>query len=247
MTVTLFGIPLRVKLSFLLVICLLGMPLVRGVSTDPLALVGRLVIWLVVVGFSVIVHELGHALLARRYGATVSMELWAMGGLTSWRPGPRPITPARRAAIAAAGSAFGFLVGGAAFPLWRLVGPDPGLLSLTLGWLVWVNLGWGLINWLPIRLLDGGHIFRGAIEVLWPQKSEAIANYFFLCTSVAAALIAYHQGFPIAALFAAVMFFMEVRRLLPANQKTRRPAPPPPAENFLLPPPPPSSDRDMDR
>lgn len=243
LTVRLFGIPLRVKLSFLIVICLLGMPLIRNVNTDPLTLAGRLGIWVAVVMVSVIVHELGHALLARRFGATVSMELWALGGLTSWRPGTKPITPARRTAIAAAGSALGFVVGAAAFPLWKLVPPGDSALSLALGWVVWVNLGWGLINWLPIRLLDGGHMFQGVIEVLWPRRAGAIAKVFFLCSSAAAVLAALRLGLPIAALFAGAMFIMEVRALLAPDRGPRPPVRPPPSEHFLLDPPPSGAER----
>ena len=231
------------KLSFLVVICLLGMPLVRDMTAEPLTLVGRLGIWLVVVTVSVIVHELGHALLARRFGAAVSMELWALGGLTSWQAGAQPITASRRAAIAAAGSGLGFLVGGAAFGLWKLAGPDTGIISLALGWTVWVNLGWGLINWLPIRVLDGGHIFLGIIELLWPVRAGTISDLFFLCSSAAAALAAFRLGFPIAALFAVFMLAVEIRRWLPLDRRPRPPVRPPPSDHFLLDPPPSSTGR----
>jgi Zn-dependent protease len=242
MAVTLFGIPVRIKLSFLFVISLLGMSMVRNRSADPLILAGRLGIWLAVVLVSVIVHELGHALMARRFGAEVRIELWALGGLTSWKPGSRLITPAKRAAIAAAGSTLGFLVGAAAFPFWMMVGNAGDTLSLTLGWLVWVNLGWGLINWLPIRVLDGGHIFGAVIDVLWPLRATTIANYLFLATSVTAAFVSYRMGFPIATMFAGFMAFMEVRRLLAISPKPR-PAPQPPlTEHFLFDPPPPRTD-----
>ncbi len=236
----LLGIPLRVKLSFVLVVCLLGMRLVRSAVADPLAVIGRLGIWVGVVLISVIVHELGHALLARRFGAEVTMELWALGGLTLWQPGAKPITPARRAAIAAAGSTLGFVMGGAAYPLWKMVEPGSGLAYLALGWIVWVNLGWGLINWLPIRVLDGGHIFQAVIDVLWPKRSARIANLFFLLSSAAAAIIAFRLRFPIAALFAVFMLIGEVRRLLNPKPKPRPLAPPPPPERFLFDPPPPS-------
>ena len=243
MTLRLFGIPLRVKLSFLIVICLLSMPLVRHDAAEPLTLIGRLGTWVVVVVLSVIVHELGHAFLARRFGATVSMELWALGGLTSWQPGARPITPPRRIAIAAAGSGLGFLVGGAAFPLWRLLEQGYSFISLALGWAVWVNLGWGLINWLPIRLLDGGHIFRGLIEMLWPKRAKIICNLFFLCSSGAAALVAYRLDLLIASLFAIAMLVMEVRRLLPNSGGVPPPVQPPSSGRFLLETPPGSRTR----
>ena len=238
MTLKLAGIPLRVKLSFVVMVCLLGMPLVRNSAAEPLELLGQLVIWVGVVMVSVIIHELGHALLARRFGAKVTMELWVLGGLTSWQPGSKQITPVRRAAIAAAGSALGLVVGGAAYPLWKMAGPGGGLVSLALGWVVWVNVGWGLINWFPIRLLDGGHIFQGVIDGLWPKHSDRVANLFFLCSSAAAAILAFRMRFPIAGLFAVFMLIMEVRHLLTASPKPRPPAPPPPPQHFLLDPPP---------
>ncbi|MDE0231277.1 MAG: site-2 protease family protein [bacterium] len=231
------GIPLRVKPSFLVVVCLLGMPIVRYPTVEPPELVGRLAVWLGVVLVSVVIHELGHALLARRFGADVTMELWALGGLTTWQPVSRPIPPVRRAAIAAAGSALGLVVGAAVYPLWKMAGPPVGLVSLALGWIVWVNLGWGLINWLPIRLLDGGHIFRGVIDALWPERADRIANLFFLFTSAAAALVAFRLSLPIAGLFAAFMLIMEIRRLLGAAHRTGRPPPPPLPDRFLLEPP----------
>ncbi len=246
MTFRLLGIPLRVKFSFLIVITLLGMPLIRSISHHPLQMLGRLGIWVVVVVASVIVHELGHALLARRFGATVTMELWALGGLTSWQPGARIITPARRAAIAAAGSALGLVVGAAAYPLWILAGQGRGPLQLGLGWVVWVNLGWGLINWLPIRLLDGGHIFRAVIDMLWPTRSERVAGLFFLCTSAGVALVAFRIDFPIISLFAVVMLIMEIRSLSNLNRKPRPPVTPPPPEHFLLDTAPPSHQKGLE-
>lgn len=238
MTFQLFGIPLRVRVTFLLVILLLGMPLIRSISDRPLQMVGRLGIWLVVATASVIVHELGHALLARRFGAWVTMELWALGGLTSWRPGTATITPARRAAIAAAGSMMGLAVGAAAYPLWQWTGPGRGLLQLGLGWVVWVNLGWGLINWLPIRLLDGGHIFRALIDMAWPTRSPRIANLFFLGSSGVIAIVAFQIGFPIVALFALAMVVMELRELLNRGETTRLAPDEPSPERFLLESPP---------
>ncbi len=237
MVVRLAGIPLRIRLSFLVVISLLGMPMVRGFSVAPAIMVARLGLWLVVVTTSVIIHELGHALLARRFGATVAMELWALGGLTSWKPGATEITPAKRTAIAAAGSALGVVVGAAAYPLWKMAGTQGELLYLTLGWIVWVNLGWGLINWLPIRLLDGGHIFRGIIDLLWPARAESIAHVFFMFSSAAATLLALRFGLPIAALFGAAMLLAEIRRIPRFRPRRRRPVQHPPRGNFLLTPP----------
>jgi Zn-dependent protease len=67
------GFPVRVHPLFWLVGLLLG---VSG-STQPIFLV----IWFVALFVSILIHELGHALMIRRYGRDAHIVLYAMGGL----------------------------------------------------------------------------------------------------------------------------------------------------------------------
>ena len=68
---------------------------------------GLIAAWIAIVFVSILVHELGHALTARAYGAEVEIELNGVGGLTRWSIPSDRLGPGRRALVAAAGSAVG--------------------------------------------------------------------------------------------------------------------------------------------
>src|SRR4051794_21510291 len=80
---TVFGVPVRIASSFWFVVILLGM---QG-NQDP-AQPGRafasVLTWAAVVFFSIMLHELGHALVARAFGARPAITLYMMGGLTRY-------------------------------------------------------------------------------------------------------------------------------------------------------------------
>ena len=111
------------------------------------------------VGFTV--HELGHALAARRAGMEVrGVSLFLFGGYTEMLGEPED--PAADLAVAAAGPAASLGVAGLLGLLrWPLVGPLPGAADV-LGLLVVVNLGAAAFNLLPGLPLDGGRVLRAA-------------------------------------------------------------------------------------
>jgi stage IV sporulation protein FB len=249
----LFGIPLQIGLSFLVVVVLLGFDprlLDPRFADSRDVLLARLAIWVGIVLVSVVAHELGHALTARRFGAEVSMRLYALGGLTAWSGDPRLFTPGRRVLIAAAGSAVGLAAGGLVYAaqLMGLLQATGELAVYGLRIFVFVNVIWGLINWLPIRPLDGGHILSGVLEAVSPRRGEAVADVIFLVTAVAGTILAYRFGLVFAALLGLWMAVSEFQRFA-ARSRPSRPKPPvrPPApgEAFLFErDPPPEPDRD---
>src|ERR1700675_4909709 len=90
-------IPVRVHLSFLLVTVFL--------AAGSLGDVRGLLCWILVVFVSVMIHELGHALVGRQFGLAPEIDLQGMGGLTSWGEGSgrKAIGPWRSIAISLAG------------------------------------------------------------------------------------------------------------------------------------------------
>jgi Zn-dependent protease len=113
------GFPVRVHPLFWLVGLLLG----YGGGTDGLSLI----IWFVALFGSILIHELGHALMIRRFGRDAYIVLYAMGGLAiEGRPQssfgspwsfesytgfqPRPRTPQEQIIISAAGPGIQFLL-----------------------------------------------------------------------------------------------------------------------------------------
>ena len=170
--------------------------------------------WVVIVFASVLAHEMGHALVARSFGLPASITLYALGGYTTFPADPRRLTPGRRTVIAAAGSAVGLTVGGAVWLAARadVIRPTTALGRYTLSIFVFVNVIWGLLNWLPIRPLDGGQIFQGLLDTLFPHWGKRIADVLFPLTALAAVFVAIRFGFFFGALLAGFLFLSEVQR-----------------------------------
>lgn len=110
---------------------------------------------------SILAHEIGHALVARRFGiSTKSIQLWALGGVARLdRDAP---TARAEGWIAAAGPLTSLAIGVVAIGAWlaaTAAGVTAPLLGLV-GWLGAVNLLLAVFNMLPGAPLDGGRVLR---------------------------------------------------------------------------------------
>jgi Zn-dependent protease len=129
--------------------------------------------WLVVVTGSVLLHELGHAILLEHYGFEPSVRLYSGGGLTLALTEER-ISPPRHILVAAAGPALGLAVGGLAG---LAVLAAPGLArNDVVQDLLWVNLGWGLINLLPVPGADGGAIVSELTTMVLGRPADKLGQ-----------------------------------------------------------------------
>jgi Zn-dependent protease len=148
--------------------------------------------WLVVVFISVLLHELGHALVARRFGLSPQITLYSMGGLTSWSE-VTEIPPLKHVAISLAGPAAGFLLGGvlllAGPPLLTAVPSE--LLTVAYQDLLWVNIGWGVFNLFPILPLDGGHVLLTLERWLTRREDQIISHTISLLGSLTITYLAF--------------------------------------------------------
>jgi stage IV sporulation protein FB len=219
----LVGIPVRIQGSFLVIAVLLGISTGRPVFV---------VAWVGIVFVSILIHELGHALTARSFGAEVEIELNGIGGLTSWSGAEETFGPGRRALVAAAGSAVGVVFGGLIWLTTRFTGPYFGVAEFVVSNLIFVNVFWGLLNWLPIRPLDGGHLFLSLLQKVAPARAERIANVVFLVTAVAALAAGLWFQRIFVAILAGWLVMSELSRGRP-----RRPAMPIPTMSFDSPSP----------
>ncbi|HEY8209932.1 MAG TPA: site-2 protease family protein [Myxococcaceae bacterium] len=117
--------------------------------------------WAAVIFASVLVHELGHALAARRYGAGASIRLYALGGLTYHDALPKT---RQRIIVSLAGPGAGFALGLVALAFDLLLPPDRSpVVGFTLRALLYANFTWGVVNLLPVPPLDGGHVLEDAV------------------------------------------------------------------------------------
>lgn len=197
----LFGMPVTVRGSFLVIAALIGF---LGVDNIP-----RTIAWIAVVFVSILIHELGHALTARMYGSAVTIELNGLGGLTRWAAPDGELTPGRRALIAAAGSATGLILGGLVWVLADQFGPYTPLVGFILESTIYVNVFWGLLNWLPIRPLDGGHLLESLLEKVAPANAEKVARVIFIGTAAAGVVIAIQLDLLFIAILAGWMLLAE--------------------------------------
>ncbi len=161
---TLFRIPIRVHL-------LLPVLAVVVVVTTPRYTDGRtflaLLSFFAVMAVSILLHELGHALVARGHGLEAhGITLWPLGGFTECDP---PRTARARVRVALAGVSVNFLLAlGAGAGILARDGAPPGLPGLRpdpdLLLTAWnLNLALGILNLLPGLPFDGGMAVEGIL------------------------------------------------------------------------------------
>lgn len=185
-----FGIPVKVELSFLFIVVLLASSRLR----EPVLLVE----WVAVVFVSVLVHEFGHALVCRAFGLAPEIQLYGMGGLTSWA-NDKPITPPRNIAISLAGPGAGFLFGALVYLAGSLF-PETQFGRSLYADLLRVNFFYGVFNLLPVLPMDGGQVVNSLEEWVTKRPVTIIAPAFSLLVAVGLALLALATGWILAAL-----------------------------------------------
>ncbi|MHC5856980.1 site-2 protease family protein [Nostoc sp.] len=133
---------------------------------------------------SVLLHELGHSLVARSQGIRVnSITLFMFGGIAAIEEESK--TPLKAFQVAIAGPLVSIIL----FVLLRLaviVIPDTNPLSVMVGDLARINLVVALFNLIPGLPLDGGQVLKAALwqitgnrfqAVHWAAKAGQILGY----------------------------------------------------------------------
>jgi stage IV sporulation protein FB len=154
-----FRIPVRVHPSFWIIAAALGW---NGEEPQ------LTLIWVLCVFGSILIHELGHALMAEALGWRSDILLYAFGGLAfSDRWAGR--TPTKDIFVSIAGPAAQFCL----LPLlmlasWGLL--QSGLevhkyVHYALIYLWFINLIWPILNLMPVLPLDGGQIMQSLLEL----------------------------------------------------------------------------------
>lgn len=145
------------------VIAVLGVPVVRRVvpgTSTTVAVVVAIGLG-VLLGVSVLAHELGHCVVARMLGIeVVAVRLYLLGGVSELATGP--VGARDEALVAAAGPAVSGVLAGV---FWLALQPTT---DGTVGWLVLLllalsNLVIAVFNLLPALPLDGGRVIRAGI------------------------------------------------------------------------------------
>jgi Zn-dependent protease len=120
----------------------------------------------------VLFHELGHAMVARRFGLPVDgITLNWMGGVTRIEgDAPRPRT---EFAVAVIGPVISLLFGGLLWGVRAWVGGGSPLVLSALGWLAGINVILAVFNILPAAPLDGGKVMHSAVWAVTGDRWKA--------------------------------------------------------------------------
>jgi Zn-dependent protease/predicted transcriptional regulator len=179
------GIPIRAHFTMLFVLPYLAWVMAvrfemiarqAGVNGHSMSLPP--VVWGILLAFAlfacVLLHELGHSLLALHYGGRVSsITLMLLGGVSELAGIPRK--PRSEGLIAAAGPFTSLVLGGVAMALYRLV-PGPPDVRFGLFYLGEINLALAIFNILPAFPMDGGRVLRAVLSTHWSRlKATRIA------------------------------------------------------------------------
>ena len=151
----LFKFPVRVHVSFWIVSALLGLSISNPLFT---------IMWVAVVFVSVLIHEMGHAIASQSLDMEPEILLYAMGGLTISRR-TRILSYPQEILISLAGPFAGFLTGTLIYLLGRVLPVQSSTWLFNLYFqLLWVNIGWGIINLIPMLPLDGGNVMQSLVH-----------------------------------------------------------------------------------
>jgi stage IV sporulation protein FB len=203
-----FGIPVRVHATFLLIVAFVAWSAAAAGQSIPANLLLVLLLFVCVV-----LHELGHALMARRFGVrTREIVLYPIGGIARLEniPGGRA-----EILIALAGPAVNlvlFLVlvagFGAALPAGFADGQTLSPGASLLGNLAVANLWLFLFNLIPAFPMDGGRVLRAALSLrLGEARATRVAAGVAQVVALGFGAVGLFTGNPIL-LFIALFVFL---------------------------------------
>jgi Zn-dependent protease len=174
-----FGIPIVVSPTWFLIAAFITFYFGQQISDDDF---GN---WRYGIGFgfavllylSVLLHELAHSVVAKSFGLPVRrIVIYFLGGVSEIEK--EPDTPGREFAVAVAGPALSFALGGIFFGFWKLMDhPTSSVAFAACQYLVtamWVsNIVVGVFNMLPGLPLDGGRVLR---SIVWAATRKPLAG-----------------------------------------------------------------------
>lgn len=225
---SLAGIPVRVSVWFWLAAGLLGWGISQAFAAgDQRALLRYLVLWIGSAFISILIHEMGHAIVYRFFGQATQVVLYHFGGLTVptlWgRRGAR--LPQQQFLVSAAGPfaqlmfvalliavlkmagyAVPFPIQSIGLPLGLYDGNriESPLLFALVYFLLQVNIFWPLLNLMPVPPLDGGQMVREGLLTIGVPDAARIANILGTGVGGVLAWLAYTGGEP----YLGIMFAM---------------------------------------
>jgi len=171
----LFGFAVKIDASWLLLAVLVTWSLARGVFPFYFPDQSNATYWWMAVGgafglfASIILHELGHALVARKFGIPISdITLFVFGGVAEMQD--EPPSAKSEFLMAIAGPSTSVALGLVLFGVYGSVGAAGSWPAFSvIRYLAWLNIVLAIFNMLPAFPLDGGRVLRAG---LWAARDN---------------------------------------------------------------------------
>ncbi len=186
---SIFGIKLRIHLTFFL---LLLFVFASVMSEYGVRAAGMSALFICALFTCVVIHEVGHSLIARRFGKKAeSITLLPIGGIAAIDQ--MPTKPGQEIAVSLVGPFINLAIAGI---LYVLVGAKTGVAmpnlypesgKAFLAGLIGVNIMLAVFNLIPAFPMDGGRVLRGLLAMrmdsvratIWAANiGQAIATFF---------------------------------------------------------------------
>ena len=168
----------------------------------------------VTIALFTVVHELGHALVARAFGCEARISLDFMVAYAAFSPAPG-LTRTRKALIAMSGAtvqvalAFAILAAMRVNPFSRA-----DILSSEAATAVWwTGLALGVVNLVPLVPLDGGAVVANILDSLFPGSGQKIMLRFSVVASSTVLAVMLITGHSDLLFFFAFLLFLQWRTL----------------------------------
>lgn len=178
------GIKIKVNITWVFIAILLAWALAQGYFPAVHEGLSKAAYWwmgaIAVIGLflSILLHELGHSVVARAHGMEIKgITLWLLGGVAEMAD--EPPSPAAEFFMAIAGPIVSVILAVLFFFLSQFFGrAEPTAIASVLRYLAMLNMILAIFNLIPAFPLDGGRVARA---VLWAWKGD-----YRWATSVAA-------------------------------------------------------------
>lgn len=185
------GIPITVELWFWLTMAFIG----GGLSANSVEALLRVALFVLAGFVSILIHEMGHALMIRKFGLPTQITLTTFGGYAAHPAGI--LSRKKSFIVTAAGPVIQIVFG---LFVW-LIYVNTTMPSNNIEYFVFIlaaiSIIWAIFNCLPIFPLDGGQMLA---SILGPRRAKVLHMTGIIC-AVIIGLIGLKLGYMLVLVF----------------------------------------------
>jgi Zn-dependent protease len=168
-----------------------------------------------------LIHEFGHAVAARRAGATAEVSLDFLAGYTSYTS-KKPLSRGTEAGIALAGPLTHIAAGVAvlvAMGVNPLVASERGETPASAAvW--WAGVAIGAFNLIPVLPLDGGNVVTSLLEQVAPGRARHFMMYASVAVTAGAAVAFAFTELRGFVIFLGLLILMQLQAVFEERERT---------------------------